>query len=102
VFLNWGSVRYASGFKKLSRFFSVEHEIISFIIFFVILDLLLLLLAKLLFFICFCSYLMRFCIVQVCFLFVNFPTVLWQVIPKGSASCLRTGPWNWWGLVRGL
>ena len=49
VFLNWGSVRYTAGFKKLSRFFSVEHEIISFIIFFVILDLLLLLLAKLLF-----------------------------------------------------
>ena len=30
MFLSWGSVRYASGFEKLSRFYSVEY-ILSFI-----------------------------------------------------------------------
>ena len=46
MFLSWKSVRYASGLQKLSGLFLIDYEFLSFMFFFVTLDLLLLLLSK--------------------------------------------------------
>ena len=64
MFLSWGSVRYVSGFQKLSGFYSVEHDILSFMFSLCNLRFVVIMAIKMtVFVILYCIYLMRFCAV---------------------------------------